>query len=226
MSHVEPQSPQKPYRFIGALAGLALVSVGLLIIRMVLSDSTRFGFLPWNLFLAAVPALLAWWLSVRIRRNGWLQWSQVLLTASWIAFLPNSFYLITDLIHLRPNYEADLLFDITLLTSFVMMGIALGYLSLYLIHQEMLKRMREYKAYALVGVVLLAACFAICLGRYTRWNTWDIILQPAGLLFDVSDRVINPNAHLQTYETTFIMFAVLFAGYGVIYEAARYLRNR
>ena len=214
-----------PYRYIGSLALLSGLCVTLLIIRMATTSSLRYGFMFWNLFLALVPLLLAWWLVVRVRRYGWRKWQQVVLTAAWVTFLPNSFYLVTDLIHLRPNYEADLLFDITMLMSFISAGFAFGFASLYLIHCEILKRTSELRAFGFVGLILLASSFAICLGRYTRWNTWDILLQPVGLLFDVSDRLINPAAHLQTYQTTVILFLLLFVCYLVIWEAVRWLRR-
>lgn len=215
-----------PYRLIISFAFLITVCIGLLILRIASSDSLRYTFLFWNLILATVPVLIAWWLVNRIRKHGWLKWQQIGLSVLWLVFLPNSFYIITDLIHLRANYEADLLFDITLLTSFIVAGMALGYASMYLVHSEMLKRMREHKAYIYVGLVFLLVSFAICLGRYLRWNTWDIVLRPAGLLFDVSDRLINPYTHIQTYQTTVILFLLLFSGYTVIYEAARLLKAR
>jgi uncharacterized membrane protein len=215
-----------PYRFIGSLAFLSLVSAVLLAVRIVNSNSVRYGFMFWNLFLAAVPLLLAWWLVHRVRQDGWLKWPQMVLAAAWFVFLPNSFYLITDLIHLRSNFEADLLFDITVLMSFILAGLAFGFASLYLVHKELGKRLSDLRAYGAVAVILLAASFAICLGRYTRWNTWDIILQPAGLLFDVSDRLINPATHFQTYHTTVTLFLLLLGTYAVVWEAARLLQRR
>lgn len=213
-----------PYRFIASVTGLSVVCIALLMIRIAATNSSRYGFLFWNLFLAAVPVLLAWWLAARVRKHGWLKWQQIVLTVTWIGFLPNSFYIITDLIHLRANYEADLLFDITLLTGFIVSGLFLGYLSVYLVHLEVLKRLRERWVYAILAVLFLAVSFAICLGRYTRWNTWDILLQPAGLLFDVSDRLLNPAGHMQTYQTTLVLFILLFSSYTVVYEAARFLK--
>lgn len=215
-----------PYRFIIGLSVLPIVSVFLLLVRATASDSSRYLFLPWNLFLAAVPLLLAWWLIWRVRQFGWLKWQQILLTFAWIAFLPNSFYLITDFIHLQPNHEADLLFDIVLLASFMISGLILGMLSIYMVHVEIAKRLRGQLTYVLVGLVLLASSFAVCLGRYTRWNTWDILLQPAGLLFDVSDRLINPGLHAQTYQTTLTLFLVLFGAYVALWEGARLLRRQ
>lgn len=221
----EPKiSPLKPYRLLASLCFLSLVAVSLLLVRVAASDSLRYSFLITNLFLALVPALLAFWLVARVRRYGWLTWQQVALTITWVLFLPNSFYLITDLIHLRPNYEADLLFDITLLMSFIIAGLAFGFMSVYMVHMQVLKRVRERSAYGLIAILFLAVSFAICLGRYTRWNTWDVLLRPAGLLFDVSDRVINPDAHLQTYQTTVVLFLLLLASYTVIYESARLLK--
>lgn len=213
--------------FLTALALLSAVSVGLLSFRILSSDSMRYVFLFWNLVLAAIPLALAWWLLIRVRKYGWLKWQQIGLSFLWLIFLPNSFYLITDLIHLRPNFEADLLFDIVLLMSFIVTGLILGFVGVYMLHRELDARLtRPLYGYGIIGVVLLAVSFAVCLGRYTRWNTWDILLQPAGLLFDVSDRVINPSSHLQTYQTTFILFLLLFATYAVIYEGARLLRAK
>lgn len=213
-----------PYRLMASLAFLSVVCVGLLALRISFSDSTRYTFLLWNLVLAILPALLAWWLIVRVRSFGWFKWQQILLSVLWVGFLPNSFYLITDLIHLRPNYEADLLFDITLLISFIMAGLLFGFISVYMVHSELVRRLRERSVYAMVAGLFLAASFAIYLGRYTRWNTWDVVFRPAGLLFDVSDRFINPDAHLQTYHTTLILFLVLFSSYAVVYESARLLK--
>jgi uncharacterized membrane protein len=144
----------------------------------------------------------------------------------WALFLPNSFYIITDLIHLRPNYEATLLFDITMLMGFISAGLVFGFLSVYLVHGELSKRLNGTRAYGLVGLLFLAISFAIYLGRFTRWNTWDVLLRPAGLLFDVSDRFIRPDVHTQTYQTTIILFLVLFSLYGVIWESTRLLARK
>lgn len=211
---------------MAGLLVLPAVSIGLLIIRTVASDSSRYLFLVWNLFLAVIPVLLAWWLVGRVRKLGWLKWEQIALTIAWVVFLPNSFYLVTDLIHLRTNHEADLLFDITLLMGFILSGLIFGFLSIYMIHKEALKRMRERHSYALVGVLFLVVSFAICLGRYTRWNTWDIILRPAGLLFDVSDRLLNPGLHAQTYQTTVTLFLIMFGTYAALWEGARLLGRK
>jgi uncharacterized membrane protein len=215
-----------PYALIASLGLLSGFSILLLVIRVVSSDSMRYVFLIWNLILAAIVPLLAWWLVIRIKRFGWMKWQQLLLTALWIGFLPNSFYLITDFIHVRQNYEANLLFDVSMMMSFVILGLLLGYISIYMVHLQLLKRFRTRNAWYLIGALFFVASFAIYLGRFTRWNTWDVVLKPAGLLFDVSDRLVNPTIHTQTYQTTLIFFGLLFLLYVCIWQAAQLIKRK
>lgn len=215
-----------PQRLLVSIGLLAAVAMGLLLFRLLVSDSLRFVFLGWNLALAALAPLLAAWLVGRIRQLGWWGWQQVLLAVLWLSFLPNSFYIITDLVHIRPTYEMPLMYDIVMLSSFMLSGLVLGYQSLYLVHNLLLSKLKPSRAYQVVGLVLLLCSFAMYLGRYGRWNSWDIVMNPAGLVFDVSDRFVNPAAHEQTYLLTLTVFALLFSLYGVIFEAANWLRRK
>ena len=214
-----------PYRLIGSIGLLLVVSLGFLIIRMIVSDSSRYVFLGWNLTLASLAPLFAWWLSDRIRQYGWQHWQNIVLALLWLSFLPNSFYLITDLVHIRETYEVPVMYDVVMLTSFLVSGLVLGYMSIYLLHVRLLEKIKEKYAYGIVGAVLFVCSFAIYLGRYARWNSWDIIMNPAGLVFDVSDRFINPSAHEQTYLITLTIFVLLASLYAFIYEATRLLRR-
>lgn len=216
----------KQYKFIASLAGVGVVSIVLLFGRVFGSDSDRYVFLLWNLVLASIAPMVAWWLVVRIRKFGWLHWKQLAITGIWLVFLPNSFYLITDLVHLRFNYEATLLYDTILLQSFVLAGLAFGYTSVFMVHRELEKRFRPRTTWSIISAVFLATSFAIYLGRFTRWNTWDIILKPAGLLFDVSDRFVNPGEHGDTYLTTLTFFMVLLTVYVVIWQAIQLTQKK
>lgn len=212
---------QNPNRLVVALVVSNLFSALLLTSRIIFSDSTRYIFMYWNMLLAAIPALLGWWLVLRIKKYGWARPKQLILTAVWLAFLPNSFYLVTDFAHLRPGFEADILFDITMLASFMFNGLVLGFIGLFLVHIQLLQRMKSIHVAGVMLLVLLASSFAVYLGRFTRWNTWDLIFQPAGLLFDVSDRFINPGNHPQTFLITLVLFLFLATIYFVIYEVLR-----
>lgn len=127
----------------------------------------------------------------------------------------------SDLIHLQSSSDALLLFDVAMLTSFVINGLVLGYMSVYIVHKQLLKRISLAWSTAIIGFVFLCCGFAIYLGRYLRWNTWDIIINPAGILFDLSEQVIKPITHAETYFITFTFTLLLVAIYAVVYELVK-----
>jgi uncharacterized membrane protein len=191
----------------------SLVSIALYAVRAAVSHSSRYWFLNWNLALAWPTLIIAWWLSRRLQTGSWLSWPNLLLTALWLGFLPNSFYLVSDFIHLHESGEVSLLYDIVLFFSFTWNGFVLGFSSLYLVHKQLLRRLPSREAHLFIGGVLLLCGYAVYLGRYLRWNTWDVLVNPAGLLFDVSDRFINPASHPQMFTTTAMFFVLLASIY-------------
>ncbi len=196
----------------------SLASLLLLIIRVAVSGNLKFWFLAWNLFLAWMPLLFALGLWLNLSKKPLLHWQNVALGILWLGFLPNSFYLMSDLIHLQSSGETSVLYDVAMIMSFVINGLILGYLSTFMVHMELKKRLSTVKTNTILALVFLACGFAIYLGRYLRWNTWDIVVNPAGLLFDLSERVINPVVHVQTYVVTFVFFVLISSIYLVVYE--------
>ena len=203
-----------------------LVSLLLFAVRILGSDNFRFGFLFWNLFLGFVPLVFALALLWNLNRQRWFSWQNLGLTFLWLGFLPNSFYILTDLIHIHLTGEINILFDVVLFMSCIFNGFVFGFLSLYLVHCELLKRLRQGRAHATIGLILLASGFAIYLGRHLRWNSWDVFTQPFGLLFDVTDRLVNPVANPQVVTTTLTFFLLLSSMYIVIWEFVRLLKRR
>jgi len=201
------------------------VSIGLFCLRAFESGSTRYWFLIWNLFLAWIPLGFAWLLVKKLRTQRWQTSMSLALTFLWLGFLPNSFYVVSDFIHLRVTGEVSLLYDVVMFASFTFNAYIAGFMSLYLVHRELHKRLPALNAYSVVAGVLLACSFAIYLGRSLRWNTWDVLVNPAGLLFDVSDRIVNPGAHPQTIVTTGTFFIFLGSLYVVIWQLIGALRT-
>ncbi len=211
--------------FIALLAANG-VTLLLFILRSAESQTDRYWFLVWNLFLAWLPLLFAWGLVKRLQTSAWLSWQNVGLSLLWLGFLPNSFYLTTDLIHLHETGEVSLLYDIVMFCSFIFNAHILGFMSLYLVHRELVRRFAYWKAYLGIAGVLLACGFAIHLGRSLRWNSWDVLINPAGILFDLSDRVVNPAAHPQSFVTTVTFFLLLMSTYAVIWELSQALESK
>lgn len=208
-----------------ALVYASLISVALFVGRSFVSQNIRYWFLLWNLFLAWLPLLFAGYLTQRLRTRRWLEWQNIVLTFLWLGFLPNSFYLVSDLIHLRDTGEVSHLYDAVLFASLMFNGFILGLLSILAIHYELLKRYARLRVHATIGGVLFLCGFAIYLGRSLRWNTWDVLINPSGILFDVSERVINPSSHDQAFVTTGIFFLLLSGIYAVAWQLAEAFRH-
>ena len=194
------------------------VSIVLFGLRVIATQETVYWFLFWNLVLAWAPVLVAWLLLRILKKRSWGDPISVIVTIVWLGFLPNSFYLMSDLIHLQSTGDIGLLFDVVLFLSCIWNGALAGILSLVWVHKAILKRVPKLYAACLVSGAILATSFAIYLGRTLRWNTWDVLVNPAGILFDVSEQVINPLTHPQFMVTTLTFFVLIGSMYLVIWS--------
>lgn len=208
----------KQSRLLRVLLLSSFFSILFFIMRVLNQRDLEYWYLNWNLVLAWLPLLFSVILVGRLRRNGWSSWQNIVLTMLWLGFLPNSFYIITDFIHLQHTLNTTLLYDVVLILSFTLNGLLLGYISTFMVYDELKKRFSTNVTNVIIGGIFLACSFAIYLGRYLRWNTWDVIINPAGLLFDVSDRFINPGAHGQTFSTTALFFVFITGTYYIARE--------
>lgn len=174
--------------------------------------------------LAWIAPFVALWLVRRLRHYSWRHWSSIGLTLTWLLFLPNSFYMVSDLIHVRQTGEVSIIFDAVLFSSFIFNGFIAGYIGTYLMHRELNKRLSALRAYAVIGGVFVLCSYAIYLGRILRWNTWDALLQPAALLFDISDTFLRPVEHAQAYVITGSFTILIGAFYLLAYELLHTIR--
>ena len=190
------------------LIALSLLSFSLSIFRYLYSDSKSFLFLNWNLFLAFIP----WALSGIVLLNPEIQKNKIAIGAlllAWLLFFPNAPYILTDLFHLRFDSGAPIWFDLGLILSFAWTGLLFGFLSLRDI-ETVLEKSMPRRWVTLISIALLfIGSFGIYVGRYLRWNSWDIIRQPFGLLYDITDQLVNPFQHPRAWGMTILMGVLL-----------------
>src|ERR1044072_493219 len=84
-----------------AVGASSLLSVGIFLIGALANQSWDFWYFTWNLLLAWVPLLMILMLERSLRHRSWSDWQPIVLTLLFLAFLPNTFYMITDIIHLQ-----------------------------------------------------------------------------------------------------------------------------
>ena len=205
---VELLKKYKRLNIILLLAIMSFLSLLLSLFRFYYTGSGLFLFLNWNLFLAFIPWLLTTIITVRPN----LQKKKPVLLGIlffWTLFFPNALYILTDLFHLRLNLIMPIWFDLVLILSFAWTGLLFGFISLIDI-EKFLANYTNKKIISLISVFLLfVASFGIYLGRYLRWNSWDIIVSPFSLFYDISDRIINPFSHPGTWGMTILMGLLL-----------------
>ena len=167
---------------IAALALSSLAGCALLASRAVLLGSLRHGFLVWNLFLAWLPLLFALMLEFRQRRESSRSWITPTLAVAWLVFFPNSSYILTDLVHLAPRSVPHFWPDLVLVLIFGLTGLILGFLSLYLMQRLVARRLGWIIGWLFVCSAAILNGFGVYAGRFMRWNSWDVLLNPMSLV--------------------------------------------
>lgn len=158
----------------------------LLFARVWRSGTVSYVFLVWNLFLAVIPVWAAAMLA-RARSTP----AQAAWFAVWLAFLPNAPYLVTDFVHLRPRPHIPLWYDIALLLSFALTGLVLAYVSMADVQRFIARRFGEVQAWAVASLAMLLSGTGIYLGRFLRWNSWDLLANPLAILASIRGRVVS-----------------------------------
>jgi uncharacterized membrane protein len=203
------------------LGCLSILCFAISVFRFLMTGSMLFLFLNWNLFLAFIP----WFFSSLITIKPRLQKNKiavVIFLFSWLLFFPNAPYILTDLFHLRSITTVPVWFDLMLILSFAWTGLLFGFMSLWDIEQTLGKQIKEHWMTIISIGLLFLASFGVYIGRYLRWNSWDIIRDPFGLLSDIGDRFFNPSDHPQTWGMT--MFMGLFLT--IIYLSFKLIKKR
>ncbi|HVV25524.1 MAG TPA: DUF1361 domain-containing protein [Candidatus Saccharimonadales bacterium] len=215
------RSPRTQY--ITALGFSTLTSLALFAYGAWRNRSLDFDYLVWNLFLAWLPLLFAVRLVTVLQRKLWSSWEAVITSLLWLVFLPNSFYMISDFIHLQDVRRFDILYDTVMFTSFIYTAVVLGFSSLYLVHMQFRQRFSRRTSAAWIAAVLFISSVAVYIGRDLRWNSWDVLTNPGGLLFDLSDRVLHPAQYPQMLLAIASFFVLLLSMYGLLWRGARLL---
>ncbi len=187
---------------------ILIISVGtfavlLLAFRIHKTDSVHFIFLMWNIFLAGIP----WVISSLFILYPKLQKKTILiLTAGiiWLVFIPNTFYILTDLFHLNYKNLAPIWFDLVLIFSFAWAGLMLGFSSLKDVELILSEKINKKLIPIFSSLILFLISFGIYLGRILRWNSWNIINEPGSLLQDITERISNPFNYPETWGMTIL----------------------
>jgi len=204
-------------RAVLALLFASGVSVALVAARIAWTGRVQYGFLAWNLFLAWLPLLFALLACDAYREGDNRNWRFLGFGATWLLFFPNAPYIFTDIIHLSTRYYNHFWIDLVLVLLCALTGLVLGFVSLFLM-QNIIKRMFGSAASWLfiAGVAGLSG-FGIYLGRFLRFNSWDVVLKPFALSRGIGQWAADPLAHPASVAFPALFATFLFIAYLMLY---------
>lgn len=202
-------------KIFGVMSASVGWSVALLYARDQLSRRATYHFLVWNLFLAAIPFVASNAMVWLAPRRGRLARAAVYaLSAVWLLFLPNAPYILTDLYHLHWEDRAmPLWYDMALILSFAWNGLLLGYLSLMDVQSLVARRQGPRWGRGLAVASLGLSGFGIYVGRFLRWNSWDVVSHPRALARAIAAPMLEPTLHPRAVGFTCVFSVFLVLGY-------------
>jgi uncharacterized membrane protein len=205
----------KNFRFtehIFFLFGYLMTSV----IFTLLDTSSLSLWLGFNVILAGIPYLTIMWVHKRfINQEGTLDIWNILLLIVFVLFLPNTFYIITDFIHISTlefyqelTYGTTSYFEaiepyilVTHILFSALIGIYYGSKSLLRLHEILKQIMKSKSLNTTIFIVILLSSIGIYIGRFLRLFSWDI-LNP----FNVFDLFFND---LSVFSMWFIILFII-----------------
>ncbi len=192
------------------LVSVSLIfTLSLLAVRVLYTGDINYIFYPWNLFLAIVPL----WFSGLLLKQGTFNYKSILLLCLWLLFLPNAPYLVTDIFHFEERPPVPMWFDLMLVFSGAWNGILICMISLYRVEKYLRIILNEKFVNSIIFLLLIPCGYGIYIGRYLRYNSWDIVIEPVSILRTSSHHFSHPFQNINVWLFTFV-FALFL---GIIY---------
>ena len=181
-------------------------SIMLVLLRVIHTHRFMFVWLIWNLFLAYVPYFISTGLTIKLKAPGARERraDRLLilgLSVAWLLFVPNTFYILTDLYHLIDCHDRRVpeWFDLALIFSFAWNGLLLGVLSVRQMEKLLLPLAGNLLGGAFVYLVMALSALGVYTGRYLRFNSWDVLANPFQLAADILHLIVHPLQNQQAW---------------------------
>lgn len=191
---------------------LTIVAVVFNFLRIFIWGKISFIYILWNLLLALIPFLISFCLYA-LREKKINLFFLVISLFFWILFLPNAPYLITDLIHLGESKKVPILFDTLLLFSSAVLGLVFYLHSLKHVEIVLSKFFSQKFIKIFILVTIFLTSFGIYLGRFLRFNSWDLFLNHNSLFGHTLKIFTQMATHFDVYMFTLLFSFFLFFTY-------------
>jgi uncharacterized membrane protein len=192
-------------------------SVVLVIARIIWTHNIRYSFLVWNLLLAWLPMILALLACEKYQRASGRHWGFLGLAGAWLLFFPNAPYIFTDLIHLPMGFYPHYWVDLVLILLCALTGLVLGFVSLYLMQSVVHRTLGRAASWFFIAAVAALSGFGIYLGRFMRFNSWDVVFKPRQVYHGIGTWFADPLANSNSLAFPLLFGTFLFITYLMLY---------
>jgi len=193
------------------------VSVTLVGARILWTGRFHYGFLAWNLFLAWLPLVFALLACDAYRDGVNRNWRFFGFAGTWLIFFPNAPYIFTDIIHVSTSRYTHFWIDLVLVLLCALTGLVLGFVSLFLMQTVVRRMFGRAASWLFIAAVAGLSGFGIYLGRFLRFNSWDVILKPIALYHSIGTWAADPLAHPTSFAFPALFAMFLFIAYLMLY---------
>lgn len=167
----------------------------------------------WNTFLALIPLALS--IGLFRRRNPARTPLWWLGGLTFVAFLPNAPYVLTDVIHLVTDLrETDSIMVGAMVivpkyALFLLVGMQAYALSMVYLGQYLQRQGWGRMVIWVEWLLHFLSAIGVYLGRFQRFNSWDLVTQPHDIVHDAARNLLSVNPLLLTL-IAFVWIAGLY----------------
>lgn len=217
MNESKPVSRRTTVFPLLALSLASIIGVAFAAWRLHATHSRHYLLLPWNLLLAWLPLVFALGVHHLHRRGDRKTFRLGVLAALWLLFFPNAPYIFTDLIHLSTWFSIQFWMDLSLILLVALTGFLLGFVSLYLMQEVVVERLGNVAGWIFIAAVAWLTGFGVYLGRFLRWNSWDVVMHPMDLTHSIGHIAMHPFKDSMPLIFPVMFATFLFLGYLMLY---------
>ena len=207
------------------LAGATIISVAIWRIRAEYTSTWHYVFLIWNLFLAWIPFIIAFFTYTLTLNRRQLSILIPVGAFFWLLFFPNAPYILTDFQHLAGQWrDLPVWYDVMMLIWFSFTGVLLGITSLFLMHEIVRREFGRWLGWGFVAVVAALSSAGIYIGRFIRLNSWDIFSNPASIALNTIQQTQDHTRQSIGFMSLFTIFFLFL--YVTLYTFGHLLLER
>jgi len=200
---------------------LSVIAILFNLARLEIWGTTNILYITWILLLAWIPYLIYVYL---IRKDVSINYF-IPIFIVWLLFFPNAPYLVTDISHIVLSSPTLLWYDSLLYFFFGWIGLFLGVLSLFKVHQYLRGHLNYMLSEIFVFIICAISSFGVYIGRFERFNSWDILFHPLQLMRHFFYVLINFTHGGTPLLFVFVFTVFMYSVYKTVYVFSEQNKN-